>query len=182
MPMDTKQYIADHLNALLKRMQLEDITVKALVEDCQISRQTFYYHFQDLVDVIQWSIHQALDRSLQKSLQAGSLEEAIGIFVSGAAQNRALLKRLLDSPRRAQMEHLLIQALQAYLTGLFECQLDDSRLTAADLRSLLCFCSYGITGLLLEECRPDPESQKRLTRQICRLLSGQMQAEGRPQS
>ena len=70
MPMDTKQYIADHLNALLKRMQLEDITVKALVEDCQISRQTFYYHFQDLVDVIQWSIHQALDRSLQKSLQA----------------------------------------------------------------------------------------------------------------
>ena len=88
MPMDTKQYIADHLNALLKRMQLEDITVKALVEDCQISRQTFYYHFQDLMDVIQWSIHQALDRSLQKSLQAGSLEEAIGIFVSGAAQNR----------------------------------------------------------------------------------------------
>ena len=182
MPMDTKQYIADHLNALLKRMQLEDITVKALVEDCQISRQTFYYHFQDLVDVIQWSIHQALNRSLQKSLQAGSLEEAISIFVSGAAENRALLKRLLDSPRRAQMEHLLIQALQAYLTGLFECQLDDSRLTAADLRSLLCFCSYRITGLLLEECRPDPESQKRLTRQICRLLSGQMQAEGRPQS
>ena len=101
MPIDTKQMISDHLTSLLMKKNLEDITVKCLVEDCRISRQTFYYHFQDLTDVIQWKIHQRIQQSLQDSLKAASLKEAIRIFVSGAEENRKLLKKLLDSPRRA---------------------------------------------------------------------------------
>ena len=65
MPIDTKQMISDHLTSLLMKKNLEDITVKCLVEDCRISRQTFYYHFQDLTDVIQWKIHQRIQQSLQ---------------------------------------------------------------------------------------------------------------------
>ena len=111
MPVDTKQMISDHLTALLMKKNLEDITVKNLVEDCRISRQTFYYHFQDLTDVIQWKIHQEIQRSLQNSLKAESLEESIRFFTSGADRNRQLLKNLLDSPRRAEMERLLVKAL-----------------------------------------------------------------------
>ena len=98
MPIDTKQMISDHLTSLLMKKNLEDITVKCLVEDCRISRQTFYYHFQDLTDVIQWKIHQRIQQSLQDSLKAASLKEAIRIFVSGAEENRKLLKSFWTVP------------------------------------------------------------------------------------
>ena len=115
MPMDTKQYIADHLNALLKRMQLEDITVKALVEDCQISRQTFYYHFQDIMEVIEWSMEQAARAMLEQSLRADTPEEALGILISSTLNNRELILRLMDSQKREQIEALFVRAVRKYL-------------------------------------------------------------------
>ena len=175
MPIDTKQMISDHLTSLLMKKNLEDITVKCLVEDCRISSQTFYYHFQDLTDVIQWKIHQRIQQSLQDSLKAASLKEAIRIFVSGAEENRKLLKKLLDSPRRAQMEGLLVQAVHSYLRELFGHRFSGSPITGADLDALLCFCSYGMTGLLLNQAsQKSAADHQLLTEQLCRLLTGEM--------
>lgn len=33
---------------------LDKITVRMLVENCGLNRQTFYYHFQDIYDLLRW--------------------------------------------------------------------------------------------------------------------------------
>lgn len=43
MPGDMKAKIADTLNEILKHKELDKITVKELVDACNISRQSFYY-------------------------------------------------------------------------------------------------------------------------------------------
>ena len=48
----TKQALAASLKKLLRRKFLDDITVKEIVADCTVNRQTFYYHFQDIYDQI----------------------------------------------------------------------------------------------------------------------------------
>lgn len=181
MPIDTKQYISDHLTALLLHRNLEDITVKCLVEDCSISRQTFYYHFQDLMDVIQWNIRQSFEEALKKSLQAQDLNRAIGCFVEGASEKQVLLKKLLASPRRAEIERLILESVRSYLKELFREEVSRSALSLSDLNTLLCFYSYGIMGLLLEQNGSSFADRQKLTNQICRLISGRMIQEGRPQ-
>ena len=52
MPLDVKAAVADALLELIRRKDADKITVKDLVEVCGISRQTFYYHFKDIVDVV----------------------------------------------------------------------------------------------------------------------------------
>ena len=49
MPVDMKAKIAETLYELLKHKPLDKITVKELVDTCNISRQSFYYHFQDIM-------------------------------------------------------------------------------------------------------------------------------------
>ena len=44
----TKLALANALKKLLQKKFLDDITVKELVEECEVNRQTFYYHFQDI--------------------------------------------------------------------------------------------------------------------------------------
>lgn len=44
MYVDTKKMIAERLFEILEHKQLEDVTIKYLVDSCHISRQTFYYH------------------------------------------------------------------------------------------------------------------------------------------
>ena len=48
----TKQALAASLKKLLRRKFLDDITVKEIVADCSVNRQTFYYHFQDIYDLL----------------------------------------------------------------------------------------------------------------------------------
>ena len=82
MPVNMKDTIAEAFLAMTARKSIDKITVKDLVEACHISRQTFYYHFQDIVEVIEWAFEQALDQALSRSLAADSAEEALRSLIS----------------------------------------------------------------------------------------------------
>ena len=51
-----KETIADAFIALARKKSIDKITVKDLVDYCDISRQSFYYHFQDILEVIEWNM------------------------------------------------------------------------------------------------------------------------------
>ena len=50
----TRKAIMESCIRLLEDRPVDKITVKDIVEDCQINRNTFYYHFKDKYDVINW--------------------------------------------------------------------------------------------------------------------------------
>lgn len=60
MPVDMKSIIADTFLHMVQHGNIDKITVKALIDECHISRQTFYYHFKDIMDVLEWSVQQAM--------------------------------------------------------------------------------------------------------------------------
>ena len=78
----TKNMISDAFIDLTKEKYIDKITVKDIVEKCNITRQTFYYHFQDIMDVIEWSMQQRMEEILSKSLKVTSMQEAVRILVS----------------------------------------------------------------------------------------------------
>lgn len=48
----TKKAIAFTLKELLLEKPISKITINDITERCDINRQTFYYHFQDITDLI----------------------------------------------------------------------------------------------------------------------------------
>lgn len=60
MALDMKATIAESFNSLVRQRGIDKVTVKAVIEDCGISRQTFYYHFQDIMDVVEWCARRPL--------------------------------------------------------------------------------------------------------------------------
>ncbi len=54
----TKQLLANSLKKLLTKKTLDKITVTELAEDCKVNRQTFYYNFQDIYDLLDWTLEQ----------------------------------------------------------------------------------------------------------------------------
>lgn len=50
----TKEALASALKSLLKEMPLSKISVKCITNYCNISRNTFYYHFKDKYELINW--------------------------------------------------------------------------------------------------------------------------------
>ena len=68
MPIDTKRIIANALEEMLRNKSIDKITVSSLIEACGISRQTFYYHFRDLMDVLEWLAQQDAQKLAERSM------------------------------------------------------------------------------------------------------------------
>lgn len=56
----TKQDLADTLKLLMTEKSFEQITIHDLTERCGIRRQTFYYHFKDIYDLLCWMFQQEI--------------------------------------------------------------------------------------------------------------------------
>ena len=172
MPVDMKNIISSTFISMVKQKGIDKITVKALIDACNISRQTFYYHFQDIMEVIEWSMEQATKNMLSKSLKAGTPEEAISVLISSAVDNRLLVHRLLDSQKRDQIERLFVQAARGYLEELIRSKARKPSINYSDMDVALDFWAFGISGLLFKYCSNESVDADGLAVQICRLLPG----------
>ena len=174
MSQTTKRALAQSLKHLMEQKPLEKITVVDISEDCGVNRQTFYYHFQNLIDVIEWSVKQGMEEMLQNSLKQESPQEAMKIFVSTTAERYRIIKKLLDSRKRQEVEEIIVQALKTYLNDLVRNKAPEIALDYSDMEAALDFYSYGITGLLLKACGKEQLDQNKLARQLVLLLAGKM--------
>lgn len=112
---DMKAVIADTFSQMLDKEDIDKITVTKLIAECHISRQTFYYHFKDIMDVLEWTFRRATQELVQKSLNEEDRLGALTTYVAFVRQNRKKFERLLYSRRWVQIEGMLVEAVTVYL-------------------------------------------------------------------
>ena len=54
MSQTTKRALEASLKKLLLEKPLNKITINDITEDCGVNRMTFYYHFKDIYDLVDW--------------------------------------------------------------------------------------------------------------------------------
>lgn len=57
----TKHLLADSLKDMLAIKTIDKITVKEICENCNVNRQTFYYNFRDIYDLVEWILDDDLE-------------------------------------------------------------------------------------------------------------------------
>ena len=62
----TKRALEQSLKNLLLKKPLTKITVNDIAEDCGINRMTFYYHFKDIYDLVEWSCLEDARKALEE--------------------------------------------------------------------------------------------------------------------
>ena len=164
-----KENIADAFLAMLAQKSIDKITVKDLVESCHISRQSFYYHFQDIMAVVEWVVERTYQEIAERCLKAGTLEEEIRILVACFVDRYELLTRLRDSQKRDLVDHKAMEMVQTYLRAGWRQVLSHMDLRGSDADALISFYSSGIAGLMMERCQDKDVDVDELARQIYRI-------------
>lgn len=93
MRQSTKEAIAQTLLELLNTQAIHQITVKKIVETCGINRQTFYYHFCDIYDLLEWALSHSIEAYLEEHpfVQKDWKEKARHIFHFFYTNRRVIL-------------------------------------------------------------------------------------------
>jgi len=166
----TKDMISDAYLAMVNRKSMDKITVKDLVEACGISRQTFYYHFKDLIEVMEWAIDRACEKMLAETFRQPTADKAIGVYVQKVLENREGIRRGLISSKREYIERALFRSLQSYLQTLFRSARPSIPINDTTEQLALQFCAGGLAGILLEYCQKETIHLDELTKQIASFL------------
>ena len=81
MAIDMKKTIAEAASNLLFEKKVKKLTVKDIVEECHITRQAFYYHFEDIPDLIHWVLYQETEVAWKNVLPSRILRRGFAIFL-----------------------------------------------------------------------------------------------------
>ena len=73
----TKRALEEALKRLLLEKPLSKITIQDLADECGISRMTFYYHFKDIYDLVEWSFVEDANAIFQAEPRTESWEMAL---------------------------------------------------------------------------------------------------------
>lgn len=71
----TKRAIGYAFKDLLKEKSFNKITITDIANKCAINRQTFYYHFQDIKDLVEWLCIDEVDNILNKNDECEKWED-----------------------------------------------------------------------------------------------------------
>ena len=63
----TKRALAEGLKTALRSQEFDQITVADITECSEVSRNTFYYHFRDKQELVDWIFHTDLGPVLRDS-------------------------------------------------------------------------------------------------------------------
>lgn len=175
MSTSTKQAIADAFLEAVKQKPIDKVTVKDVVGICGITRQTFYYHFQDLLEVLEWVMAQRMETLLADTLAAETPQAAIRVLLSTIEDKPDFIVQLMRSLRREEVERLFFDAVRTYFAALMRrCPLPPQIKYPSDLEVALTFYTSAIVGVLIDASRKPDVDIDRLADQLLRLLSGEL--------
>ena len=107
MAKETKQHILNGFSELLIDYDFDKITVTMLVEKCNISRQTFYYHFADIQSLIDWGVKQYTQGCVETAKNARDMKDATVIYLKEIERNKVFLKKVFTSSLSQYMTKLI---------------------------------------------------------------------------
>ena len=96
----TKDAIVAAFGELLTERPLSKITVKDIVDRCEISRNTFYYHFEGIPSLLEQTVKYMTDQIIQAHSKFGSPMDCIAPFVHYCTDNKKAILHIYRSVQR----------------------------------------------------------------------------------
>ena len=90
-------------------MPLDKIKVSHIAKDCDITRSSFYYHFKDIYDLLEWTFDTEAVILLDKSTDVQTWEEGILLFMDYLQKNEKLFRSAYNSMGRVLMEKFIFK-------------------------------------------------------------------------
>ena len=89
--------LAESLKELTENHPIEKITIKEITDKAGVIRPTFYNHFQDKYELLEWIIKTELLEPLQPLIQNGMVKQALILLFTNMQKDRIHLQVLPSS-------------------------------------------------------------------------------------
>lgn len=145
----TKFAILKVFGDLAASRQVGKITVKDITDQCGISRNTFYYHYQDIYQVLKAYVQYSAEHVIELMVEDEGEDGKAGLKeIRYLEANRELLCNLYRSAANEEVRNCLQSASQIIFDRLIESVSQGMEVQAEDKKILSAVCQYTVRGIM----------------------------------
>ena len=173
----TKYALEDALKKLLLQKPIDKITINDLTEECGISRMTFYYHFKDIYDLVEWVCIEDGKRALQDKKTYDTWQEGMGQIFEAVLENRPFIMNVYRCVHAEQVEKYLQPLVDRLLLDVINEEVGTMKVRDEDKQFIAQVYSYIFIGLMLDWIKDDMrEEPRQIVDRLAKLIRGSMSA------
>mgnify|MGYP002510494986 CR=1 FL=1 len=146
----TKIALEASLKRLLMHKPLDKITINDLTADCGISRMSFYYHFRDIYDLVEWCCIEDGSRALQDKKTYDTWQEGICRIFEAVTENKTFILNVYRCVDRGKIENYLHKLTYQLVADVIEEKCAGVDIPQEDKTFIAQFYKYGFVGVMLD--------------------------------
>ena len=146
----TRKAIMNSLLELLKTKSIDKVTVKDICDDCEINRNTFYYHFKDIPDVVEFILKKKWDEILEHPQDRASILECMEEMADLVRNNRKVMFNVYRSVKKDTFLFYMNEISNYIIMEYFRKNADQFDLDEGEIRILIQYYKCLFMGFLME--------------------------------
>lgn len=150
MPNFTKRAIKESFWKLLNEQPLTQISVRKIVEECGINRNSFYYHFQDIPSLIEEIVMDAANALIQQYPSITSIDEGVEAAFRFTLDNKKAILHICNSVNRNIYEQYLMRICEYVVTTYFDTVFEKDIVSKSNRDIMILFTKCELFGLSID--------------------------------
>lgn len=149
----TKKALAASLKKIMERKPFGKISVREIIEDCGVNRKTFYYHFQDINDLLKWIFEEEAIEIVKQYDLIIDYRDAIQFVLDYVEQNKVICSSAFDALGRDELKRFFQKDFFSVIGNIAE-QLSEGMAVPEDYKEfLVIFYTEALASLLISWIR-----------------------------
>lgn len=171
----TKRALEDSLKKLLLQKPLNKITISDITTDCGINRMTFYYHFKDIYDLIEWICTEETSRAINGKKTYETWQQGFLQTFQMVLANKPFITNVYHSISHEKIEDYFYAITYDLLIGVVEEKAVGMTVSQADKKFIADFYNFAFVGLLLDWIKKDmKEDPQVIIDRLSTLIHGEV--------
>lgn len=171
----TKRALEQSLKNLLLKKPLTKITINDIAEDCGINRMTFYYHFKDIYDLVEWCCIEDARKALDEKRTYDTWQQGFIQLFEAVRENKPFIMNVYHCVDREQVEKYVNPLVDDLLMGVIEERATGTTVRDEDKQFIARVYSYSFVGLMLDWIRDDmKDDPEELVKKFAMVIQGDL--------
>lgn len=145
----TKQALIASFKKLLETEPFDKITISDITNDCGLSRQTFYYHFRDIFDMIRWIYNSESLNEIGGRGGYGTWQDKIRELFDYTLNNKSLILGTFNSKCKNDLVGYYMDVSIRKISDIVEMK-SDGDIAEKDKKFIASVYAYAFVGIMVD--------------------------------
>ena len=172
----TKKALLAAFGELLEEKPFNKITITDLTAKCGLNRMTFYYHFDNIYELMIWGLEMQMREVSKDYISYENWKMGYLRVFYFALERKNYIKKIFQTLEQEHLEHYLNKIVERMVLAVIEDKCGDRLLNEDDKLFTAQICAYVLVGILMSwVSRGMKETPEVMIQRTGRVLDGMIE-------